>query len=86
MGVSSLDLRAIADALAGLARRSFEQRRELAVHEKRLALLESAVADSARHGDPPPLVVRRSVATNAEALTRSFEARLAARPSDDEDD
>ena len=77
-------LAALCREIVTIALRTHEQRRELDVHEKRLALLESAVGDLSSSRGPAPLQVRRSEPTAAETLTSSFEARLAARP-DEED-
>jgi hypothetical protein len=67
-----------------VALRTHEQRRQLDVHEKRIDLLEAAVGDLASSRGPVPLQVRRSESAPAESLTRSFEARLAARPAEEE--
>jgi hypothetical protein len=82
MRVSNLDPRAVCDAIVALARRSVQQRDELEAQANRLSLLESAVVAIARRSDPEPLEVRPTERTSAEALTRSFEERLAARPDD----
>jgi hypothetical protein len=84
MRVSKLDPRAVCDAIVALARRSVEQRDELEVQANRLTLLESAVVALAARRKPEPLEVRPSEPTPAEALTRSFEDRLASRPDEDE--
>jgi hypothetical protein len=77
-------LAALCREIVRVAMRTHEQRRELDVHEKRISLLESAMADLSPSRRPAPLEIRRSQAASAETLTRSFEARLAARPADDE--
>jgi hypothetical protein len=82
MRVSNLDPRAVCDAIVALARRSVEQRGELEAQANRLTLLESAVVAIAARNDPAPLEVRPAERTTPEALTRSFEERLAARPDD----
>ncbi len=75
-------LAALCREIVRVALRMHAQQRELDVHGKRLALLESAVADVATSAKPAPLQIRRSEPTKAETLTNSFEARLAARPDE----
>jgi hypothetical protein len=78
-------LAALCREIVRVALRTHEQRRDLDVHEKRISLLESAMADRAASRRPAPLAIRRNEAPSVETLNRSFEARLAARPADEDE-
>jgi hypothetical protein len=80
-------LAALCREIVRVAMRTHAQQRELDVHEKRLDLLEGAVADlSARRGPQPLEVARRPSPDSGAAvasLERSFERRLSAATGDD---
>jgi len=79
-------LAALCREIVRVALRTHAQQRELEVHDKRLDLLEGAVADLSASRGPRPLEVARRPSSDAGAvasLERSFERRLQAAPGHD---